>query len=203
MTARGAQANFGIEPQVGRIMTTQERAVRMANESASSIAGEELRSAFAISEAYVLTAWHCVSDRADEVNWFRLRYLSIQGLRSVYVPMRIVNFSSVLDVAVLAVDGQSLVQADLEWSTASGILRAASFQLSKRVEVADPVRVRGFPLSAASADSDTNTATVVDLWLAVGGARAIKLYGDAFAAVDPVNPRGLSGTGSQAGAADR
>ena len=62
MSARGAQANFGIEPQVGRIMTDQERAVRMADESASNITGEELRSAFAVGDAHVLTAWHCVAN---------------------------------------------------------------------------------------------------------------------------------------------
>jgi tetratricopeptide (TPR) repeat protein len=193
MSGRGSRANFGIEPQVGRIMTAQERAVRMADESASSIAGEELRSAFAVSDAYVLTAWHCVSDRADEVSWFRLRYVSIEGLRSVYVPMRLANSSSALDIAVLALDESSLDQAGLTRSTVSGILRAASFALSIRVAPGDPVRVMGFPLSAASADSDTNAAAVVDVSLAVGGVRAVKLFGDAFAAVDPVNPRGLSG----------
>jgi tetratricopeptide (TPR) repeat protein len=193
MSARGTQANFGIEPQVGRIMSAGERAVRMANESASSLAGEELRSAFAVSDRYVLTAWHCVADRADEVNWFRLRHLSIEGPRSVYIPLRVVNDSDTLDVALLAVDRPSLAQAGLTWDTASGILRAASFRLSTQVQVGDPVRVMGFPLSAASADSDTNAAAVVDLSLSVGSARVVKLYGDAFAAVDPVNPRGLSG----------
>jgi hypothetical protein len=126
MSARGAQANFGIEPQVGRIMTDQERAVRMADESASSIAGEELRSAFAVSDAHVLTAWHCVANWADEVSWFRLRYLAIEGQRSVYIPMRVLNSSSVHDVAVLAVDEPSLARTGLTPSTASGILRAAS-----------------------------------------------------------------------------
>lgn len=193
MRVRGARANFGIEPQAGRIMTGQERAVRMAAESASTIPGEELRSAFAVSDTYVLTAWHCVSDRAGEVSWFRLRYLSIEGPRSVYLPLRVVNSSSELDVAVLAIDGPGLAEAGLDPSTASGILRAASFRLSAQVRVADSVRVMGFPLSAASADSDTNAATVVDLSLAVGSTRAVKLHADAFAAVDPVNPRGLSG----------
>ena len=149
MSGRGFQANFGIEPQVGRIMTGRERAIRMTDEAGGSIAGEELRSAFAISDAYVLTAWHCVSDNTDEVNWFRLRYLSIDGPRSVYIPMRVADHSSGLDVAVLAVDTSSLEQVGLSWSTASGILRAASFQLSTRVQVADPVRVMGFQIGRA------------------------------------------------------
>lgn len=193
MSIPGALANFGIAPQVGRILTSQERAARMADESANSIPREELRSAFAVSGAHVLTARHCVAGDGDEVYWLRLRYLSIEGMRSVYIPLRVVNFSGALDVAVLAVDEPSLAETGLAGGTASGILRAASFQPSARVQVGDPVRIMGFPLSAASADSDTNIATVVDLSLTVGSARAVKLYGDAFAAVDPVNPRGLSG----------
>ena len=61
--------------RVGRILTDAERARRVAAEDAAGWAGEQLRSAFAISAGHVLTAWHCVRDLLDggEPLWFRLR----------------------------------------------------------------------------------------------------------------------------------
>jgi Trypsin-like peptidase domain len=190
----GRQAGkFGAVPRVGRIMTDAERVARMANETAPFIDGEVLRTAFAVSDAYVLTAWHCVAARRDERVWFRLRQHASTTPWYFYVPLRLASHSPSLDVAVLTIDQQSLPAASLTMAVAAEMLRAASIPLSAQVKVRDQVRVMGFPLSAASADSDTNAATVVDVELPVGSVTVVKLHGDAFAAVDPVNPRGLSG----------
>lgn len=174
-------------------MTDAERVARMANETAPFIDGEVLRTAFAVSDTYVLTAWHCVAAQRDERVWFRLRQHASAIPRYFYVPLRLSSHSPWLDVAVLTIDQQSLPAASLTMAAASEMLRAASIPLSPQVEIRDHVRVMGFPLSAASADSDTNAATVVDPVLPVGSVTVVKLHGDAFAAVDPVNPRGLSG----------
>ena len=193
MSARDPLGNFGQAPQVGRIMTDQERLARMANESAGFLDGERLRSAFAISESCVVTAWHCVADNFDERVWLRLRQQAAAVPRYVYVPLRLASYSTPIDIAVLTTDEPALPEARLTANVAREVLRAASLRLSTRVQVHDQVRIIGFPASAPSADSDTNAATVVELDLAVGNTTAVKLYGDAFAAVDPVNPRGLSG----------
>jgi tetratricopeptide (TPR) repeat protein len=174
-------------------MTDAERVARMANETARFIDGEVLRTAFAVSDAYVLTAWHCVAASRDERVWLRLRQHASASPRYVYVPLRLATYSPSIDVAVLTIDQPSLPAASLTMAAAAETLRAASIPLSAQVRLRDQVRVMGFPLSAASADSDTNAAIVVDLELSVGSTTAVKLYGDAFAAIDPVNPRGLSG----------
>lgn len=174
-------------------MTDAERVARMVNETAGLIDGEVLRTAFAVSDSYVLTAWHCVAESRGERVWLRLRQHGSASARYVYVPLRLASYSPSIDVAVLKIDQPSLPACSLSIAAAAETLRAASIPLSSQVEVHDQVRVMGFPVSAASADSDTNGAVVVDLELSVGSATAVKLYGDAFAAVDPVNPRGLSG----------
>jgi hypothetical protein len=174
-------------------MTSQERLARIANESASYVDGEQLRSAFAISDIHVITAWHCVADNFDQRVWFRLRQQASAAPRYLYVPLRLTNFSVPIDIAVLTVDESGLAEVNLTAGIARAMLRAAAIRLSGRVRLHDQVRVIGFPASASSADNDANAATVVDLDLAVGNTMAVKLYGDAFAAVDPVNPRGLSG----------
>jgi len=174
-------------------MTDTERLARMINEYADYIDGEELRSAFAISECYVLAAWHCVADSADRRVWLRLRQ-QVSGIQDyTYVPLRVANSDVSIDVAVLKIDESGLIEAHLTDNAASEILSSASIRLSTRVRLFDKVRVIGFPASASSADRDSNAATIVDLDLHVGNSTAVKLYGDAFAAVDPVNPRGMSG----------
>jgi len=189
----GQTGKFGTVPRVGRILTDTERVARMASETARFIDGEVLRTAFAVSDSYVLTAWHCVATSFDERVWLRLRQHASAGPRYAYVPLRLANYSEPIDVAVLTIDQPSLSAVSLTKAAAAEMLRAASIPLSAQVGPHDQVRVMGFPASAASADSDTNTATVLDLELSVGRATAVKLYGDAFAAIDPVNPRGLSG----------
>lgn len=193
MSTRDLLGNFARTPQVGRIMTDTERLARMKNEYVEFIDGEELRSAFAISDSYVLTAWHCVADNADQRVWLRLRQQASELTGYTYVPLCLANFSAPIDVAVLKIDESGLTEARMTGNAASGILGATSIRLSTRVRLHDKVRVMGFPASASSADSDSNAATVVDLDLRVGNSTAVKLYGDAFAAVDPVDPRGMSG----------
>ena len=193
MSTRESSESFGQAPQVGRIMTDTERRARMRDEYADYIDGEELRSAFAINERYVLTAWHCVTDSVDRRIWLRLRQQASGIPDYTYVPLRVTNFNTSIDVAVLIIDETGLTEAGLTGNTASEILSRASIRLSTHVQLHDKVRVIGFPASASSADSDSNAATVVSLDLRVGDSTTVKLYGDAFAAVDPVDPRGMSG----------
>jgi tetratricopeptide (TPR) repeat protein len=193
VSASGHAGKFGVVPRVGRIMTDAERVVRMANETARFIECEVLRTAFAVSDTYVMTAWHCVAPSRDERVWLRLRDHASARPRYVYLPLRLANYSPSIDVAVLAIDQPSLPIVSVTIEVATEMLRAASIPLSAQVGLRDHVRVMGFPVSAASADSDTNTAIVDDLELSIGSVTAVKLHGDAFGAVDPVNPRGLSG----------
>lgn len=193
MRTRDPLGNFEHAPQVGRIMSDAERLARMKNEYADFIDGEKLRSAFAISDSYVLTAWHCVADSADRRVWLRLRQQPSEVPGYTYVPLRLTNFDASIDVAVLKVDESGLDEAHLTGDAAAKILSRARIRLSTHVRLHDKVRVIGFPASASSADRDSNAATVVDLDLRIGNSPALKLYGDAFAAVDPVDPRGMSG----------
>ncbi|MGH3278335.1 MAG: tetratricopeptide repeat protein [Trebonia sp.] len=189
----GQIGKFGRAPRVGRILTDPERMARKADETARFLAGETLRTGFAVSDKHVLTAWHCVAASVDERVWLRLRQHTSEHPRYAYVPLRLANYSQPIDVAVLALDKPSLGEASLTEESAAEMLRAASIPLSAEVQLRDYVRVIGFPLSAPSADSDVNAASVIDLELPIGDVTAVKLFGDAFAAMDPVNPRGLSG----------
>jgi hypothetical protein len=81
----------------------------------------------------------------------------------------------------------------LPW--AHEILREAAIPVAVDLQVHDPVLVQGFPLNASSARHETVHAAVVDLRLPLPHTTAtgIKLYSPQLAAVEPVNPRGMSG----------
>ena len=174
--------------RVGRILLEPERAARMADEAAAGISGEGLRSAFAISAEHILTAWHCVRDasaRGDRL-WFRLRVAEAGAPRRyAYLPVRVLAENEAFDVAVLEVE-RSLGEVER-------LLADSVIPLGLDVSVHEQVRVMGFPANAPSADSDTLPARVVDLTLPLGEVTGLKLLGESFAAVDPVNPHGLSG----------
>jgi NACHT domain/Trypsin-like peptidase domain len=183
-------------PQAGRILLDLERAMRMADENADAFDGEHLRSAFAISRDHVLTAWHCVRDavHTHEAMWFRLRETLTQGLPSyLYLPVAFIRAAEDLDVAVLAVVPRRLREAGLTEDEAASVLTEAAFPLGVGVPGGQSVRIKGFPGNAPSADSYTLPATVVDTDLLLGPVPAIMLAVPGFTAVDPVDPRGLSG----------
>ncbi|MBK6872783.1 MAG: tetratricopeptide repeat protein [Kineosporiaceae bacterium] len=164
----------------------------MAAEDAAGWAGEQLRSAFAISAGHVLTAWHCVRDLLDggEPLWFRLRATGT-GQAYDYLPVVLADHDTAWDVAVLTVDDDRLRQIGLDVARATEVLAAAVIPLGMEVKPGDPVRVLGFPSNApTSADHDTELA---DVALPLGSVHALKLTGPAFAACDPVHPAGLSG----------
>jgi len=167
----------------------------MASETAYSVPDEVLRSAFVISERHVLTAWHCVRDIHPEPSllWFRLRADDTAGRSYVYIPLRLTNFDDEFDVAALAIDVSRLAAAHLTSTQASGLLAQMTILLAFDVQDNDQVQVLGFPGSASGADSDSNSATVVDTRLPLGEVRGLKLSVSALAAASPVDPHGLSG----------
>ena len=174
-------------------MTDAERAARMKNEAAAEIPGEILRTAFAISARHILTAWHCTTDSQGENAelWFRLREAT--GRQYIYIPVRVSNYDTRLDIAALAIDFRRL-SASLTIETAERALSDAMVTLSTQVSLDDQIQLRGFPASNTSADSDTIGARLEDAELALGDSTGLKLYADAFAAGSPVNPHGLSGS---------
>lgn len=182
-------------PRVGRILTSEERDARMANETAFAVPGEMLRSAFAISARHMLTAWHCLRDipPSTPLGWFRLRSDRVRGRSYVYIPVRLANYEEAFDVAALAVDQSRLGVAGLTASQTAGLLAQMAIPLAFDVRDNDQVRVMGFPESSSSADSDTISATVVDIRLPLGEVAGLKLLCPALAAVSPVDPHGLSG----------
>jgi Trypsin-like peptidase domain len=182
-------------PRIGRILTAKERTARMAAETAKAVDPEVLRSAFAISDRFILTALHCVQDSLaiSEELWFRIRSDESGSRNYNYVPVRVTNYDESFDVAVLAVDDSRIAEAGLSPVMTAGILAAATIPLGVDVRAKDETLVLGFPENATRADSDTNTATVVDPRLPLGEVTGIKLFGNAFAAVSPVIPHGLSG----------
>ena len=183
-------------PRVGRILLESERAARMANEGASGLPDEILRSAFTISPEHVLTAWHCVREAVTrgEGLWFRLRDLEVRpDPHYRYLPLRVLDRDEVLDIAVLGLDETRLGAVGLSAGPATRLLAQAVIPLGVDMAVYEQVRVMGFPANASSADSDTVLVRVIDVALSLGEATGVKLFGESFAAIDPVNPRGLSG----------
>lgn len=181
---------------VGRILTGTERAIRMTRETADRIPDEELRSAFVITRRHALTAWHCVREQpGDPLLWLRLREGGEPSgpRRAVYVPLRVSFTDMVFDVAVLMIDIDRLTEVGLTPNDAEGLFERWVIPLAVDVATNDHVSVMGFPVNSSSADSDTQSAQIVDPALPLGDLAVLKLYTPAFAAVDPVDPRGLSG----------
>jgi Trypsin-like peptidase domain len=178
--------------RVGRLLLASERQARMADEAAATIEQEGLRTAFAISNRHVLTAWHCVNGvTAAGQWWFRLRQIG-PDRTYCYLPLRVTHYDEAYDVAVLTVDLPRFGEADLSHAKATRILGEAAIPLGTKVKAGDDARIVGFPASATTADCDTNDARVIDP-LDIGDVIGLKLHSDAFAAVSPVDPHGLSG----------
>jgi hypothetical protein len=184
-----------LDPSVGRILTSEERSARMADEAAFAVPDEVLRSAFAISARHVLTAWHCVRDTipSQSLLWFRLRSDGPRDRVYVYVPVRLSNYDEAFDVAALAIDETRLGEVRLTVTRVAALLAQNVIPLDVNIHDQDHVQVSGFPESATGADPDTIGARVEATRLPLGDATGLKLYGEAFAAVSPVEPRGLSG----------
>jgi hypothetical protein len=181
-------------PHCGRLLTVAERTDRMANEISSAIPNEILRSAFAISDRYLLTAWHCIEQEfLDGCElWYRLRDPSARKRSYLYIPVRLTNYDQAFDIAVLTIDLQRLHEAELTESAASEIFGTVVIALGANVVADDRVHVLGYPEGAPSTDSDINTAKVIDV-VDTGDVRGLKLAMPALAAVSPINPHGMSG----------
>jgi hypothetical protein len=181
-------------PRVGRIISDGERVARSTNEAAATLPGETLRTAFAISNRHVITAWHCVRDdfRSGNPLWYRVRAPGAKRLY-LYIPVRISNYDDPFDTAALTIDEERLSDANLSLSQAEHHLTEVSVALAGHVSHGDDVVLVGFPASGSAADSDTNSGTVVDTDLALGEVVGMKIEGRAFGAASPVDPHGLSG----------
>lgn len=181
--------------RIGRILTADERAARKGGEEAAGLGSEALRSAFAIDERFILTAWHCVrlECAAGKTLWFRIRRETTGGSAYLYLPVRVTNYDALFDVAALAIDPERLAEVGLSQDEAAELLAEISIPLDIDVRDNDQVQVIGFSESHTGADSDTNSAKVVASIVPLGDVSALKLYGEAFAAASPVNPRGMSG----------
>jgi tetratricopeptide (TPR) repeat protein len=179
-------------PRVGRILLESERAIHSSDEGGSSFRREQLRSAFAIDPEHVLTAWHCVRDSVErgEQLWFRLR---ADGPGEVYLPLKLVDFDRDFDVAVLVIDDHGLSAPGLSTDAARKLLAEAAIPLGVDAALHERVRIMGFPANVPGPDSHTLPAHIDDLMLPVGGITVMKLFGESFAAVDPIDPHGLSG----------
>lgn len=181
--------------QIGRLVTSVERTARMANEGAAAVGDEILRSAFVIGGRFILTAWHAIKREyeASEPLWFRFRRES-QGRRSyAYLPVRVTNYDELFDVTALTLDSRRIAEVDISMHAAGELLAEISVPVGIDIRDNDQVQVIGFPANHTGADSDTNSAIVVATRVPLGDMTGLKLFGDAFAAASPVDPRGMSG----------
>ena len=148
-----------------------------------------LRSGFAISGPYVLTAWHCTGRDEKARLWFRLR--AADGSYR-YLPVRVASYDEPLDAAVLAIDGTRLPDGELTEAAANELLAAASIPLASKV-IPEKVRVWGFSGSKPGYDGDSYPVTVVEQDLLPSGVSVMKLQGTEFSGGRPALVRGLSG----------
>ena len=174
--------------RVGRILIGPDELAR--DRAAQGGDRTELRSAFAISGPYVLTAWHCADRDERAVLWFRLR---ITDGSYCYVPVRVVSHDERLDTAVLALDGTRLPDRELTEAAARDLLTRAAIPLAAKV-IGTPMWVAGFSGSKPGYDSDTYMVTVVKPDLLPSGVSIMKLQGLEFGAMLPAMVRGLSGS---------
>jgi hypothetical protein len=129
---------------------------------------------------------------ATNALWFRLRAEGSRR-RYIYIPVRVSNYDKLFDAAALTIDDQRLSEASLSFSDAEQHLADAMIPLAGNVSRDDNVVLVGFPASGSTADSDTNNAEIVDTDFPLGEVVGMKLHGDAFGAISPVDPHGLSG----------
>jgi hypothetical protein len=181
--------------RIGRILTTDERAARRRSETAIAVDGEILRSAFAINERFIVTAWHCIREEcaAGVPLWFRLRREMTGSKEYLYLPVRVTNYDTLFDVAALTIHLERLAEVDLSQDVATELLAEIAIPLGIDVRDNDQLQVIGFPESHTGADSDTHSARVVATSVPLGDVSGLKLYCEALAAASPVNPHGMSG----------
>jgi hypothetical protein len=154
-----------------------------------------LRSAFAIGDGYVITAWHCIKgiDTSTRI-WLRLQADTLEQ-EYVDVPLLYEKHVEKLDVALLVFDetAPSTAGAYLPEHKLRSFLDSVAIPLGTQIESHDRVRIGGFPERNPSRFSVMLAGTVDSAAATVGSGRAIRLHVPAFAAQHAEVPRGISG----------
>jgi WD40 repeat protein len=177
--------------QVGRIVTADERSIRRSDETRYAPFPEEvMRSAFAIDDRHVVTAWHCVLD--IDRPWLRLRVGELPATFR-YIPLIVIRKSFAQDVAVLEIDRDRLDLARISEKDARAILADAAIPPVAGVDASWPLTVSGYPVDRSATDSMTFAARVDNPAAWTSTAMFTQLHVDALAAANPNTASGMSG----------
>ncbi|MFT7868333.1 MULTISPECIES: trypsin-like peptidase domain-containing protein [Amycolatopsis] len=149
----------------------------------------QVRSAFAIGDGYVLTAWHCVSECTNAPWWIRLQPWPDADVPAI-IPLKHVAHCESLDAALLVVDEQRGGKKAFEQR---GRLDSAALALGIDVLEHDDIRVFGFPELNTAEFATALNGTVQTTTFRHGQRLAITLQVHGLGAAYPENPKGMSG----------
>ncbi|MGI5184780.1 trypsin-like peptidase domain-containing protein [Dactylosporangium sp. CA-152071] len=166
---------------MGRLLTSPER---------REWPGGAVRSAFAIGDGYVLTAWHCVRDiggRSAEL-WLRLRAgAGSDGYVDIPVRHSATDPDPQLDVTLLQFDE---ARGDQELRDR---LDEVALPLGVEVDAHDEVRVGGFPAWNTARHCVILGGKVDSVHAPFGTVQTIRVHMPPMAANQPETPHGMSG----------
>ncbi|GAB1512557.1 hypothetical protein [Actinophytocola sp. KF-1] len=169
-----------MEHGVGRLLTSLE---------IEDWRNGEVRSAFAIGDGHVLTAWHCVKVGMDAPWWIRLQPLSDDD-EPIDIPVKNVACCENLDAALLAFDEERAGDKAQELRER---LDSVALPLGVDVQPLDNIRIFGFPELNKTEFATALNGTVRTTTFRRGPKLAIALHIDGFGTVYPENPKGMSG----------
>ncbi len=174
-----------MESGVGRLLTSAER---------RKWPNGPVRSAFAIGDGHVLTAWHCVSALigGEARLWLRLQSPS-ENDEFVDIPVRYQDHSPKLDAALLTFDERDADRDHTYGEELRKLLDSVALPLGTDVAVHDDVRILGFPERNVAVFATAHHGKVRTTTSRIGKARAINLQVDAFGTRYPEGPKGMSG----------
>lgn len=158
-----------MENGVGRLLTSAER---------RKWPDGLVRSAFAIGDGRVLTAWHCVSAIVDGEStlWLRLQTPS-EDDDFIDIPFKYHDHSPKFDAALLIFDDECAGNNDRELCK---ILDSVALPLGIDVAVHDDVRILGFPERNVAAFATAHRGKVKTTTSKIGKAWAICLQAESI-----------------------